>query len=334
MANALVKTYSRPGDVVMDPFSGSGAIPLESLILGRNIICADTNSYAVTLTRGKLGAPLDVQSAHQNFSKARQIAGRNRAGLHAKTAPNWVRSFFHPRTLAEIMSFMSTFKRQGDYFLTSCLLGILHHQRPGFLSYPSSHLIPYLRDRRFPKALYPELYEYRAVEPRLSRKIERAYRRPAKFDQMLSKRVYHSDATRIRLDPGSVDSIITSPPYMDALDYGRDNRLRLWFLGVEDYKDSASRFGSLDRFSSFMSLFFLRARRWLRKGGYCILVIGDVNSRGRSIDVARTVVNIATSGTRHFKLESILTDRVPDERRSRRGLLCTETESIVALRRT
>jgi len=34
----------------------------------------------------------------------------------------------------------------------------------------------------------------------------------------------------------SIDAVITSPPYMDALDYARDNRLRLWFLGINDYK--------------------------------------------------------------------------------------------------
>lgn len=30
--------------------------------------------------------------------------------------------------------------------------------------------------------------------------------------------------------PGRFGALITSPPYMNALDYGRDNRLRLWFI--------------------------------------------------------------------------------------------------------
>ena len=34
----------------------------------------------------------------------------------------------------------------------------------------------------------------------------------------------------------SIDAIISSPPYFGALDYARDNRLRLWFLGVPDWK--------------------------------------------------------------------------------------------------
>ena len=30
------------------------------------------------------------------------------------------------------------------------------------------------------------------------------------------------------------DTMITSPPHMRQLDYARDNRLRLWFLGIDD----------------------------------------------------------------------------------------------------
>jgi DNA modification methylase len=39
------------------------------------------------------------------------------------------------------------------------------------------------------------------------------------------------------IDDEVVDTIISSPPYFGALDYARDNRLRLWFLGCEDWKE-------------------------------------------------------------------------------------------------
>jgi hypothetical protein len=61
--------------------------------------------------------------------------------------------------------------------LLASLLGILHHQRPGFLSYPSSHLVPYLRQLKFPRRKYPELYERRDVLSRLEAKILRTFRR-------------------------------------------------------------------------------------------------------------------------------------------------------------
>src|SRR5258708_20036869 len=50
-------------------------------------------------------------------------------------------------------------KQRRSTFLLSCLLAILHHQRPGFLSFPSSHAVPYLRLNSFPRELYPEKKE-------------------------------------------------------------------------------------------------------------------------------------------------------------------------------
>lgn len=90
-----------------------------------------------------------------------------------------VRQFFHPRTLKEAIKFVTVCKRDENNFLFACFLGILHHQRPGFLSYPSSHLVPYLREKKYPRDQFPELYQYRELRPRLLSKIQRAYaRRP------------------------------------------------------------------------------------------------------------------------------------------------------------
>src|SRR4051812_13493862 len=57
IARALVKRYSRHGDTIFDPFSGSGAIPLEGLLLGRNVVANDINPYAGVLTQAKMFPP-------------------------------------------------------------------------------------------------------------------------------------------------------------------------------------------------------------------------------------------------------------------------------------
>lgn len=69
-------------------------------------------------------------------------------------------------------------------------------------------------------------------------KIERMYARVPKIDPTLPRMVLKEDTRKLSLSDESIDAIISSPPYFDALDYGRDNRLRLWFLGVNDYKVS------------------------------------------------------------------------------------------------
>lgn len=53
MVRVLINKYSHPGETVLDPFCGSGVVPLESLLLGRKAIGNDLNPYAYVLTMGK-----------------------------------------------------------------------------------------------------------------------------------------------------------------------------------------------------------------------------------------------------------------------------------------
>ena len=328
MAKELIQAYSCAGDLIFDPFAGSGAIALESLIAKRAIVCTDINPYAVTLTAAKLTAP---KTAEEALKKADEILNviENKS-VPIEQIPEWVRKFFHPKTLQEIIQFGKIAQENNDAFLVACLLGILHHQRPGFLSYPSSHLVPYLRSKKFPEDKFPELYTYRPLKPRIMKKIVRAYKRPAELDQSLFKQCKKADVRNFELTPGCIDAIITSPPYMDALDYARDNRLRLWFLGVQDYTSLDAKFGTLNSFSDLMTSFLANATNWLKEEGYCVCVVGEVNKKNKSIDIAHMIADIATKKVGQFKLDSIVTDEIPDVRRSRKGSY-VKTESIVTL---
>ncbi len=65
-AKELIKTYSSSGDLILDPFCGSGAIALESIIGGREIICSDVNPYAIIVTQAKLMVPSNLKIALSN----------------------------------------------------------------------------------------------------------------------------------------------------------------------------------------------------------------------------------------------------------------------------
>src|SRR5439155_15684112 len=133
--------------------------------------------YAVLLTRAKLFAPASQELAERRLRVTWMLSRTLLKGQDLRTVPQWVRRFFHPETLRSALAFRDACVQRHDNFLLGCLLGILHHQRPGFLSYPSSHLVPYLRDQKFPRAEFPEMYKYRDAEPRLMQKLIRTYAR-------------------------------------------------------------------------------------------------------------------------------------------------------------
>ncbi len=55
-ARAVIETFSRPGDVVLDPFTGSGTSLVEATVLGRKAVGVDLNGLAVFLARTKTTA--------------------------------------------------------------------------------------------------------------------------------------------------------------------------------------------------------------------------------------------------------------------------------------
>jgi DNA methylase len=332
MAASLISHYSRPGDVVFDPFSGSGVVPLEALRLGRGAIANDFSPYAAALTRAKLFPPVDKEAAiaeaveyiSMSKAKAKRVSYR-------VTAPKWVTKFFHRRTFAEVKILADSLRKDSKWFLLANLLGILHHQRPGFLSHPSSHLVPYLRVRKFPRRSFPAMYHYRDVAPRLVRKIERTYRRHQPFAPDLL-RIFTQQDVREYHGGARADIAVTSPPYMNALDYGRDNRLRLWFLGV----DVASRLdNSVPRspvaFGELMETTAALLKVAIKRKGFAILVVGE--SRRSNCKLESDSIVMAAFRTRGWELTDLLSDPVPDIRRSRRECSATSSEKIMIFRR-
>jgi RMKL-like, methyltransferase domain len=54
IAHFLVSKFTRPGDMVLDPMSGVGTIPLEARIQGRHAIAGDLSELASTVSQAKL----------------------------------------------------------------------------------------------------------------------------------------------------------------------------------------------------------------------------------------------------------------------------------------
>jgi len=63
IARDLVATYSKPGDLIVDPFSGSGTVALGALVQGRRACTSDISAYAKILCEAKLRSPPSLECA-------------------------------------------------------------------------------------------------------------------------------------------------------------------------------------------------------------------------------------------------------------------------------
>ena len=335
LANWAIERFTLPGHRILDPFCGSGTVLLEAWSSGRHSVGTDLNPYAFVLSMGKVHSPIpsgeDLQTKLDNY--------REEAESRVDTITNWVddwaASFFHPRTLQEALAWVSVLRDAHEYFLLSCLLGILHHQRPGFLSFPASHTVPYLRTTKFPPDAFSNLYEYRAVYPRLQKKVLRVATKLAnsgiKFSPEVQRQVIQCDASESHSD--TFDAIITSPPYMGQLHYGRDNRLRLQFLGETDWEKLDRK--ASPRLNHFLQEFPSWISQWsksLRPGGRLVLLVGDKTNTTRR-PFAELVSELVTTSGNGFSGLSIEASSIPDKRRTRKNCEGSSSELLISFER-
>jgi|SRR5215210_2977654 len=332
IARELISLFTKPSDLILDCFSGSGTIPLEAVLLGRNVLAVDRSPYAVTLTRAKLEAPPSVEQAVQGL-ELRLRSARKRPPYPQDALPEWVKQFFHPNTLQDALHFADECIEQDDQFLLACLLGILHHQRPGFLSYPSSHLVPYLRDRKYPRVQFPEMYDERSIAPRLIAKVRRTLKTPGERPAGVRGYTLQKDIADLTLDH-EVDAIITSPPYMNALDYVRDNRLRMWFLDRQTSDYSPEPTDKKEEFDALTAAFTENALSRLRRRGRCVLIVGQTVLRKRMTShPAERILAHLLSKDSSMALEQVIEDEIPDVRRTRRSAAATKRELILVIKK-
>jgi hypothetical protein len=172
LAHAFVARYSRPGDVVLDPFSGRGTTPLQACAEGRIGVGNDLNPFAQLLTAAKV-EPADRAEARTRITALRlawgseaeawtglgeAITGAARSDRGAsegdgvggvpaagsgggpeardEPVPAEVALAFHPRTLGQLLAVRSQLRLDDrvDRFLAAALTGILHGKSASYLS--------------------------------------------------------------------------------------------------------------------------------------------------------------------------------------------------------
>jgi len=316
LVHAFIARYSRPGDVVLDPFSGRGTAPLQAAAEGRIGIGNDLNPLAYVLTAAKLepatsaetrtrlaalrlawaaDAPAWLALAERAINRpghpsAFVPAAGSGAGPDARTEslPDEVALAFHPRTLGQLLLVRSHLRLDDrtDRFLAGALAGVLHGKTPSYLStiMPNTFSMAprYVRDFVARSGYEPP---ERDVFDALSAKLDRLYRQPlppttgvALLGDARTAGRRARTALRARGLPDRVRLVITSPPYMRVLKYGYYNWLRTWLLGFDARLIDATLDDAHHRepYLAFLREVLTDLRPAMADDGIAVVVIGDV----------------------------------------------------------
>ncbi len=138
LAHDLIARWSRPGDVVLDPFAGRGSVPLQACLERRIGVGIDRNPLAAVLTGAAIDPPstreLTDRLAHLRIDWTRQRATwMAEAGSMTAALPS---PFFHSSTLGQLLFLRAALDRSSgvDRALLAALAGILHGRRSSALT--------------------------------------------------------------------------------------------------------------------------------------------------------------------------------------------------------
>jgi site-specific DNA-methyltransferase (adenine-specific) len=344
LSHAFIARYSRPGDVVLDPFSGRGTVPLQAAAEGRIGVGNDLNPFAHLLTAAKIEPPTPAQA------RTRVTALRLAFGA---TAPAWrdlataiqadpanggpepvlteVALAFHPRTFAQLLFLRASLDlaTPTDRFLAAAIVGILHGKSPSYLStlMPNTFSMAprYVRDFAARTGFTsPERDAFDGLDAKLTRLFRDPLPRSGGLALLGDARDAGTRATAAlaaRRQPSRARLVITSPPYLRVVKYGYYNWLRTWFLGFDSHAIDASLDDAHRRapYLEFMRTVLHDLRPAMTEDGIAVLVIGDVaTDRGRTVtdghDLAERVWESAAA-PEGFRLAGIADDDVHAHRK-------------------
>ena len=290
----FIERLTRPGDPVYDPFMGRGTTLLEAALLGRVPLGCDVNPLSAVLTRPRLQPPT-----------LEQIAAR----LHEikLTDPDEfsdeLLAFYHPETLQAIASLKKHFRLRREHQALDivddwiCLVALnrLTGHSPGFFSVytlPPNQAVSARAQRviNARRGQTPPRRDLRKIILKKSRILlsdcgpeeRRALGRAAAQARLLTQ---DSSATP-QIVSDSVSLVVTSPPFLDVVDYAGDNWLRCWFLGIDPASVRLTVPKKLPAWQEAMTAVFKELRRVLKSGGHVAFEVGEVRSGAIKLEEA------------------------------------------------
>jgi len=280
----FIERLTEPGQTVYDPFSGRGTTALEAALLGRIPVACDVNPLSRVLLEPRLSPPSLTQIA----SRLDEIPWSRVEGLRDDLLV-----FYHPDTLAEICALRTyLLERESsgnlddvDRWLRMVAVNRLTGHSPGFfsvytlppnqaVSIDAQAKINVQREQAPPRRHVARLMlaKSRALLKDVS--AELVQRKPRGNGACLLVTARSSSTPQIASH--SVDLVVTSPPFLDVVDYAGDNWLRCWFCGIDPRDVAITIAKQPGDWQEAMRGVFDELYRVVRPGGFVAFEVGEV----------------------------------------------------------
>lgn len=292
-----ILTWSKTGDLVLDPFCGCGTTILESILLGRNAIGVDNNDVATLISQAK---SLKYQKGDLDLLF------------------EFIRSFDNIGDDKELDYYIPKYKSRDYWFDHDAIYDLARIKyKINQIPFPA-HVLA--------EAVFSSIIvriSYQDSDTRYSRKpynyvpgsaikifLEKLKDTIMRTSEIIdlpkgNANIFHADSRGLDFIRNStVDLIVTSPPYLNAYDYHKYHRQRLHWIDGDFNFARITEIGKHDFFTrpnSTPNQYFIDMEKcfetWsrvLKMHGKILLVVGDAIVSGKPVCVASEFVEIAS----------------------------------------
>ncbi len=335
--NTLIKLLSRPGDVIWDPFGGSGTTALEAILNRRTFISTDINPIGEIIGRAKtvtLSANdekelgkflLIVEQLALNETYLREYIATRQEEI-TKYIPNipHIEKWFSQNAICEL----AVLKQIINYSLTtseavylakaslSKIITRVSNQESETRYTAKEKDVPNCKTLMlFIKDLKENITKTKALGSLFS------YSEGQFLTLDVMSRIV---GPNLPIKNDSVDLIVTSPPYPNAFDYHLYHRFRIFWLDGNPVEMGKVEIGShlkyqkqkkgFDEFENEMKKVLTNCYMALKNGKYAVFVLGDAVFEKETYKTAEAIGKVAEQIG--FSVIDIITRELPENKRS------------------
>ncbi|MCX7880458.1 MAG: DNA methyltransferase [Ignavibacteria bacterium] len=265
MIRALLNIIGvQQGDIVLDPFSGSGTTALECQLLGINFFGVDISPLCVIQGRVKTES---IYVLDEIVELKDEIISNIEPNLFQKTENYY-----------EFISRITDSEKVSNFYILARLVAVSDNSRRK-RDFTTSF-------KRNLELMISSIKDYHLLKKELNLTLGKT-------------KIEIGDARKLNLKDNSVDGIITSPPYSIALDYVQNDEHALKDLGYETRKlkdkfigvrgDGKSR---LFLYNEDMLSSYTEMHRVLKPNKFAVIIIGNATYQAKEINTVDFTIDV------------------------------------------
>lgn len=291
----FIERFSQPGDWVFDPYMGRGTTLLEAAFLGRVPVGCDINPLSRALLAPRLCPPI-LGEVERRLGEVDWECSLE--------LPEDLLVFYHPTTLQHLCALKRHLDRKGldevDRWIQMVALTRLAGHSPGFFSVytmPPNQAVSLESQRRINekrKQIPPPrdvaqiiLRKSRSLLAHLTESERLTLRRQAPDARFFTT----SSEQPLAIPSRKLALVVTSPPFLDVVDYALDNWLRCWFLGLNPGQVTPTVTRRESEWQDHITNVLCNCYRMMRLGGIVAFEVGEV--RKGSLELEKLVLPAA-----------------------------------------